>query len=69
MRILRRQLEALIAERHGAEHLAMQNRRTELRQTVKAIAALRKQLASLGARKAELEATCSGPIGDAKGRH
>jgi hypothetical protein len=60
-RIFRRQLEALLAERHGAGHVVGQKQRTELAKTIRAIAALKKQLMALEARKAELEAAIGAP--------
>jgi hypothetical protein len=55
LRVLRSQLELYIAERFGSEHLMGKKAQTELRAIRKEIAATRTKLASLEARKAELE--------------
>ncbi len=55
LRVLRSQLEPYIAEQLGAEHLARRKSQTELRAISKEIADIRKKLAALEARKAELE--------------
>ena len=54
-RILRSQLEKLIAEQHGSMHLESSKSQTELRKIIKEIAVVKKQLATLECRKAELE--------------
>lgn len=55
LRVLRRQLEAFIAEQRGKGCLAAAKDQTELRKIKKEIAALKKTLGGLEARKAELE--------------
>lgn len=55
LRILRSQLEQFIVEELGAEHLASNATKTELRKLGKDIAALKRKLAALEARKAEIE--------------
>ena len=55
LRLLRRQLEAFIAEDRGASHLSSAKHQTELRKINREISALRKKLRGLEARKAELE--------------
>ena len=51
----RSQLEPYIVEQFGPEYLASKKSQTELRAISKEIADLRKKLAALEARKAELE--------------
>ena len=55
LRILRRQLEAYIAEELGTEHVSSANTQTELRQIQKEINSLKKKLQVLQQRKADLE--------------
>ena len=55
LRILRSQLEPYIAEKLGAEHLTSTKTRTELRAINKEVADIKRRLAVLEARKAELE--------------
>ncbi len=55
LKILRRQLEQYIAEELGADHLASNAAKTELRVLGRDIASLKKKLAALEARKAEIE--------------
>ncbi len=55
LRVLRSQLEPYIAAQFGAEQLAVQKTQTELRAVNKEIAALKKNLMALEARKVELE--------------
>lgn len=55
LRILRRQLEEYIAEQLGAERLASEKSKTELRKIKTEMADLKKRLAQLEARKIELE--------------
>src|SRR3990170_453645 len=55
LRVLRRQLEAYIAERLGEDRLSREKGQTELRKIKKEIKDLKKRLAELEARKAELE--------------
>jgi len=55
LRVLRSQLEPYIAAQLGTEHLATRKAQTELRAVSKEIADIRKKLAALEARKAELE--------------
>jgi hypothetical protein len=54
LRVLRSQLEAYMASELGADHLALRKAQTELRSVTKQIADLKKKLAVLEARKAEL---------------
>lgn len=54
-RFLRSQLERYIVARLGPEHLASMKAATELRAVTKEISGLRRKLAVLEARKAELE--------------
>ncbi len=54
LKILRSQLELYIAEQLGAERLARGKRDAELRSVIREIAATRKKLSALEARKAEL---------------
>ena len=60
LRILRRQLEGYIAEQHGPGRLASAKTRTELRKINKEIADLKKKLAALELRKAEIEKESGG---------
>ena len=55
LRILRSQLEQYIVEQLGSKHLVSKATQTELRKIGKEIADLRKKLAALEARKAEIE--------------
>jgi len=55
LRVLRSQLEAFIAEQRGKGCLAAAKDQTELRKIKQEIAALKKTLSGLEARKAELE--------------
>jgi len=55
IRILRRQLEAYIAEEFTDKHLTMVKKETELRKVKKEIASLNKRLKELQSRKTELE--------------
>jgi hypothetical protein len=55
LRVFRSRLEAYIAERLGAEHLATKKAQTELRAITKEIADTRSKLKTLEARQAELE--------------
>ena len=55
LRVLRSQLEPYIIEELGSEYLVRKKSRTELRTIRKEIVELRKKLATLEARKAELE--------------
>jgi hypothetical protein len=57
LRVLRSQLELYMAEKLGSEHLMGKKAQTELRAIKKEIAGLRTKLATLEARKAELEHT------------
>jgi hypothetical protein len=59
LRLLRSQLEAYIAGQQGARQLASAKNSTELRKLKSEITGLKKKLASLEARKRELEALCS----------
>jgi hypothetical protein len=54
LRLLRRQLETYVAAELGAEYLAGRKRRTELKAIDKESTELRKRLAALEARRAEL---------------
>jgi len=55
LRVLRSQLEQYIVEQLGSKHLASRTTQTELRKVNKDIAELKKKLAALQARKAEIE--------------
>jgi hypothetical protein len=55
LRVLRSKLEPYIAEKLGADHLTSTKTRTGLRGINKEIAEIKKRLAALEARKAELE--------------
>ena len=55
LRVLRSQLEQYIVKQLGRKHLAAETDKTELRKLAKEIAGLKKNLAVLEARKAELE--------------
>lgn len=55
IRVLRSQLEPYIIEELGSEYLVTKKSQTELRTIRKEIVELRKKLAALEARKAELE--------------
>jgi len=55
LKILRSQLERYIAEELGADRLSIAKTKTELRRVNKRIADLKKELAALEVRKAELE--------------
>src|SRR5271163_1387774 len=56
LRILRSQLEQYIAEQLGSQQLGDRKTQDELRKINREIAALKKKLATLQARKAEIEA-------------
>ncbi len=60
LRILRSQLEQYIAEEFGSNRLAGTKAQTELRKINREIAGLRKTLAALQIRKAEMEKAISG---------
>lgn len=55
LRVLRSQLEQYIVEQLGSKHLASRTTHTELRKVNKDITELKKRLAALEARKAEIE--------------
>jgi hypothetical protein len=55
VKVLRRELEHYIIETLGADHLEMNKGQTELREIKKEMAALRKRLDELQARRAEIE--------------
>ena len=55
IKVLRRQLEEYIAEEHGAEYLSSARYQTELRKVKQEIAVLKKKLAELQTRKADIE--------------
>lgn len=55
LRVLRSQLEQYIVDQLGSTHLARRKTQTELREIDKEIADLKKKLAALQARKAEIE--------------
>jgi hypothetical protein len=55
LRVLRRQLEAYIAEKLGSKHLTSTKTQAELRKVKKEIAQLEKKLTELKARKSGLE--------------
>lgn len=57
LRVLRSQLEQYIGEELGSEHLANTKNQAELQKINKEINALKKKLATLQSRKAEIEAT------------
>lgn len=59
LRVLRSQLEQYIVGQLGRKHLAAEATQTELRKIGKEIAGLRRKLAMLEARKAELEGATS----------
>lgn len=59
-RILRRQLEAYIAEELGEDRLSSSKTHAELRKIKKEIANLKRRLAALQARKIELEDALAG---------
>ena len=54
LRLLRREVEALVREKHGEAHLKQKKIQTELAQVNKTLRALKKQAATLEKRKAEL---------------
>src|SRR5208283_1627695 len=56
LRVLRSQLEQYIVEKFGSKHLMGKKTKAELRKTDREIADLKKKLAALQARKAEIEA-------------
>jgi len=56
LKILRSQLEPYIAEQLGTQHLGGKKAQTELRKIDKEIGSLKKKLAGLETRKAEIEA-------------
>ena len=55
LRVLRSQLEQLIAEDLGADRLSSGKNKTELRKIKKEMAELKRRLAALEARRAEIE--------------
>ncbi len=55
IRLLRRQLEAYVAEELGDDYLLSWQARTELREVTQEMAQLRKRLDELEARRAEIE--------------
>jgi hypothetical protein len=55
LRVLRRQLEAYIAEQFGDEHIEKKKAQIELRVVSKEITEVRKRLAELETQKAELD--------------
>lgn len=55
IRVLRRQLEAYIAEKLGDDYLRSRQEKTELREITREIAQLRKRLDELEARRAEID--------------
>ena len=55
LRLLRREVEALVESKHGASHLAHQRAKTELSAIKSEIRKLKKQLAELEKRKTLLE--------------
>lgn len=55
LRLLRREVEALVKSKHGAGHLAKQRAKTELSAINSEIRKLKKQLAALEKRKTALE--------------
>ena len=57
LRVLRRQLEKYIAEQEGPQQLAAKKHAAELRKVNTEINSLKRKLAALQKRKAELEAT------------
>jgi len=60
LRVLRSQLEAYIAEQHGAGRLRTGKDQTEMRKIKKEMTTLKKRLRELEARKAELEKQMKG---------
>src|ERR1700682_5750327 len=56
LKVLRSQLEQYIAEQFGSKHLVGKKTQAELRKINREIAALKKKLTALQARKAEIEA-------------
>jgi hypothetical protein len=54
LRLLRREVEALVREKHGETHLKQKKIQTELAQVNKALQALKRQAAVLEKRKVEL---------------
>jgi hypothetical protein len=67
LRILRSQLEQYIAQQLGSNNLAGTKARTELRKINHEIASLKKKLATLQAKKAEMENAISKQISGAAG--
>ncbi len=55
LRLLRSQLEQYIAEELGADHLASNQKQTELRKIKREMASLKKKLKKLEVRRCELE--------------
>lgn len=64
LRLLRSQLEQYIAEERGDDRLATAKRRTELRHLMKEMAAIKKRLTELEARKSELEQALKRPLAE-----
>jgi hypothetical protein len=60
LRLLRREVEALVRERSGEEHLKTQQVKTELAQIERELRRLKKEIARLEERKAALVANQSG---------
>ena len=56
LRLLRREVEALVEKRHGGRHLKEQQAKTELAKVNSELRQLRKRIAELQERKAELTA-------------
>ena len=54
LRLLRREVERLVKERHGAKHLKDRQAQTELARVNRELKRLKTQMAALEARKAEL---------------
>ena len=66
LRLLRREVEALVRKLHGADHLKNEQARTELARVGRELKRLKKQMAELEARKAELLADLGGGDGAPK---
>jgi hypothetical protein len=60
LRLLRREVEALVKEQHGGGYLKMQRAKTELVRIERELRRLRKRAADLGARKTVLLAELAG---------
>jgi hypothetical protein len=54
LRLIRREVEALVAEKHGANYLKQKKIKTELAEIKRTLKALKTQTATLEERKAEL---------------